>query len=386
MARRAESTLKLANIGQLQRAELDLGDLTVLVGPQATGKSIALQALKLAVDHSYIINRLRDFGFDPADARELLTLVFGEGMASIWRRGSSIAFRGKTVTLDDTKRRRSSAANVFYIPAHRTLTLSGGWPLTFQQHSPDTPFVAREYSEILRGILTGEPADLFPHSSRLALALRDLIDDAVFHGAKLREQRSGLQRQLKLAVDEAALSYMSWTAGQREFIPLLLGLYHLLPSQAKTKVREIQWVVIEEPEMGLHPKAIVTIMALALELLNRGYRVLISTHSPVVLDIIWALQTLQSHGGTAKQVARLFHPSSAPKLINIGGAALKKRYRTYSFDFDSADPPRVTPRDISGLDPGAAEPEEAGWGGVVGFSSHVAAIVGEALDAEARRR
>ncbi|MCB9705235.1 MAG: AAA family ATPase [Myxococcales bacterium] len=382
MARRANLTLKLSNIGQIKRADLDLGDLTIFVGPQASGKSVALQAHKLAVDHAYIINRLRDFGFAPKDASELLTLMYGEGMGSIWRRGSSISFRGKPVKLSDTKRRRASAANVFYIPAHRTLTLTGGWPLTFQQHSPDTPFVAREYSEILRGILANERAALFPHSSRLAGALRELVDEAVFHGAQLLEERTGLQRQLKLSIDDVALSYMSWTAGQREFIPLLLGLYHLLPSQAKTKVREIQWVVIEEPEMGLHPKAVVTVMALALELLNRGYRVLISTHSPVVLDIVWAIRTLQQHKGTAKHVARLFHSAPSPKLIEIGESALKKQYRTYYFDFDSGDPPRVCPRDISGLDPGAADPAESGWGGVVGFSSHVTSIVGEVLESE----
>ena len=42
--------LRLVNIGQLRVADLEFGDLTVFVGPQATGKSIALQFLKLVED------------------------------------------------------------------------------------------------------------------------------------------------------------------------------------------------------------------------------------------------------------------------------------------------------------------------------------------------
>ena len=39
--------LTLNNIGQIKHADLRFGDLTVLVGPQASGKSITLQWLKL---------------------------------------------------------------------------------------------------------------------------------------------------------------------------------------------------------------------------------------------------------------------------------------------------------------------------------------------------
>jgi len=42
--------LELSNIGQIQKARIEFGDLTVLVGPQATGKSITLQLLNGLVD------------------------------------------------------------------------------------------------------------------------------------------------------------------------------------------------------------------------------------------------------------------------------------------------------------------------------------------------
>ena len=41
-------------------------------------------------------------------------------------------------------------------------------------------------------------------------------------------------------------------------------------------------------EMGLHPRAIAVVMLMVFELMARGYRVCISTHSPQVLDAVWA--------------------------------------------------------------------------------------------------
>src|SRR5262245_1327289 len=98
---------------------------------------------------------------------------------------------------------------------------------------------------------------------------------------------------------------MSWTDGQSEFIPLLLGAYHLLP-KGKPRQSETTWVVIEEPEMGLHPRGISAVMLLVLDLLSRGYKVVLSTHAPLVLDVLWALQRLKRHGARWQAVLKLF--------------------------------------------------------------------------------
>ena len=65
---------------------------------------------------------------------------------------------------------------------------------------------------------------------------------------------------------------MTWTAGQREFTPLLLGLYHLLPPRKLLKQPHIEWVIVEEPEMGLHPQAI-TVFLLSLVIRARASKV-----------------------------------------------------------------------------------------------------------------
>ena len=47
------SVLRIENLGPIRQAEVAFGDLTVIVGPQATGKSIFLQTLKLVLDSNH---------------------------------------------------------------------------------------------------------------------------------------------------------------------------------------------------------------------------------------------------------------------------------------------------------------------------------------------
>jgi len=54
--------LQLKNVGQIQDADVAFGDLTVLVGPQATGKSIFLQFLRLQLDTGYVIDEMGTHG------------------------------------------------------------------------------------------------------------------------------------------------------------------------------------------------------------------------------------------------------------------------------------------------------------------------------------
>jgi DNA repair ATPase RecN len=46
----SHSHLKINNFGPIESVDIYLSGLTVLVGPQGTGKSLALQWLKLAIE------------------------------------------------------------------------------------------------------------------------------------------------------------------------------------------------------------------------------------------------------------------------------------------------------------------------------------------------
>jgi hypothetical protein len=374
------TTLHLRNIGQIRDAELAFGDLTVLVGPQATGKSIALQFLKLMTDTGNVQDELKRYGLDwDGELAKFIDIYFGEGMNSIWNSRSKISWRGKDVDLERfaARRRRGKAESLFFIPAQRVLTLRDGWPRPFTDYAAGDPFTVREFSEKLRILMEQELSageTLFPQERRLKKAFRSLLARDLFSKFSLTIDRSRSQKRLVLGSRKNSLPYMVWSAGQREFVPLLLGAYWLMPSTKITRRGDLKWVVIEEPEMGLHPRAVSVILLLILELLWRGYRVCISTHSPQVLEMIWALRRIKLARGTYPDVLDLFGAEGDERggLKSLALAALKKRMRVYYFERSG------NVRDISELDPYSDTEQEASWGGLSDFSGRANEIVARA--------
>jgi hypothetical protein len=155
----------------------------------------------------------------------------------------------------------------------------------------------------------------------------------------------------------------------------LMGLYWLVAPLGRSDRQAIQWVVIEEPETGLHPNAISAVLLLILDLLSRGYRVCLSTHSPHVLDVVWALKVIRERGAPSSRILDLFDTRRTDRMKEMAEGVLGKVARVYYFDRKSG-----CTRDISGLDPGSEEVSEAGWGGLSEFSGHVADIVAKVVN------
>lgn len=379
-------TLTIKNFAHLADVKLELGDLTVLVGPQGTGKSMALQWLKTAIDGKQIVSALRDAGQDVSKPGRLIDLIFGVGMGEAWRPDTEITLDGKPIRLDKIgKIGNGRDERVFFIPAHRAMLISDGWAAPFQKLTAETPVVARLFSQnLFDRFSAGEGDKLFPLDRVLKRQYRDLVNDAVFHGGTVGlEQDRQHAKRLKLTHGKSQLPFMTWTAGQREFTPLLLGLYHLLPPRKAGKRPEIEWVVIEEPEMGLHPQAVTVFMLLVMELLWRGYRVVISTHSPLVLTVVWMLRRLQETGARWQLVCDAFGVTERRNALKkVADAALKKQLRTHLLSFDKDG--LVRSKDISTLDPGDADDDVSGWGGLAGFSSRFGDAVRQAVNEAAQ--
>jgi predicted ATPase len=133
-------------------------------------------------------------------------------------------------------------------------------------------------------------------------------------------------------------------------------------------------VVIEEPEMGLHPRAISTFLLLVLELMKRGYRVVISTHSTVVLDLVWGINKVKLNFGTEKDVRNLFELKSNNFTKELAASAIDKSYKVYFFEKGQQS------KDISTLDPGDADPIISNWGDLNGFASRTAEVVARVVN------
>lgn len=375
-------TMSLRNIGPIKEARLSFGDMTVLVGPQASGKSIALQFLKLALDKGHIHQQLTQYGIDwSGSVKAFIDAYFGEGMHSIWGSASRIERDGREISMSTLARRgkKSEHEQVFMIPAQRVLALRNGWPRPFADYAPGDPYAVRDFSEKLRMLVEqefGAKEQLFPQKGRLKSEIRALLNEHIFGGFELKVDKVASQKRLVLMHESEPLPHMVWSAGQREFVPLLLGLYWLMPPTKTPTRANIQWVVLEEVEMGLHPRALSVVLLMVLELVARGYRVCLSTHSSQVLEVIWAIRNLQEAGGTATDLLSIFDCAATQPMKKLAETVLEKTFKVHYF---GRDPEQTI--DISNLDPAAHEEFETHWGGLTEFSARVNEAVANAVAA-----
>jgi hypothetical protein len=275
------------------------------------------------------------------------------------------------------RKRKNKGESLFFIPAQRVLALRDGWPRPFTDYSPGDPFAVREFSEKLRVLVEqefGGNEQLFPQERRLKKEFRDLLERHVFSTFHLQVDKVRSQKRLVLGTNGEALPYMVWSAGQREFVPLLLGLYWLMPPTKVSRRGGIEWVVLEELEMGLHPRAISVVLLMVFELVARGYRVCLSTHSPHVLEAVWAHRHLQENRASPSDFLTVFSAQKTQPMLKLAETVLKKTINVFYFDRENG-----TTRDISDLDPSNEEAGQAGWGGLTEFSGRANAAVARAV-------
>jgi hypothetical protein len=378
----APQRLSIRNFAQIVEADIDFGDLTVLVGAQGTGKSLALQWLKTALDGRLIVSALRDAGQDVADPEVLIDLIFGVGMGASWHPDSEVLFNRTKIRPSAIAKLGDGSERVFFIPAHRSMLISDGWAAPFQKLTADTPVVARIFSQNLFNRFSARGGDaLFPLDRVLKKEYRDLIDSAVFSAFDPGGwSRIDSMLRVKLTHGEAQLPFMTWTAGQREFTPLLLGLYHLLPPRKILKQPDINWVVIEEPEMGYirRPSAF---YCCSLSTCSGAAIASFFRHTRRMWTAIWMLRRLQEHHARWQLVCQAFGVHESHALRKVAEAALKKAYRVHFFEFGRDGKVRST--DISDLDPDSEDEGMAGWGGLTAFSSRFGDAVRTAVNESA---
>lgn len=253
------------------------------------------------------------------------------------------------------------------------------------EYDASTPFVLRQFSEVLRLFfqygLNGNNL-VFPLKNRLKGAMKKSLQDSIFHNGKVVVDEASGQKKMRLDVGGMNIPFMAWSAGQKEFMPLLMAFYCLSgPLQNVVDRNQYKYVVLEEPEMGLHPRAILSILLQTLELIQNGYKVILSTHSSVLLEFAWAFNKIKdshlSKEEKEKLLIQLFDVEqfeSIPKMIEN---VFDKSIRTYYFSNKNTE---VTSLDISDLDVSSANSDMAEWGGLSQFAGKVSEIVSQIFE------
>lgn len=382
--------LSIQNFAQIRSAEIDFGapgDLTLLVGQQATGKSLVLQWLKLMCDRPKIREDWDRYGTNwrvTGEPLRELDMFFGEGLGNGFNKAHTrVKLNEKEFSLAPRNGANQKAVeSVYFIPAQRALLMADGWPRPFSSYVQGTPYVARAQSERLVQWLGNGLEIIFPIDRKLPSDLRVRLNETIFHGASVQADRRSAQSRLLLRVgrSKTQIPYMAWTAGQREFVPLLMALYKLLPNSAISKENDIHTVVIEEPELGLHPKAVFALGHAVLRLMARGYRVAVSTHSPLMLDFAWTLRRLKMLYDSGNKA-----PKHWRDALDITGSfaedLMDKTVRTYYLGYQatkgSEGANHVIAQDISQLRTNSESPAEAAWGLMLEDSLRMSDVVSQ---------
>lgn len=369
-------------LGPIHSADINFEDLTLFIGPHASGKSILLQMIKLMIDKDHIQNTIEQYGFvwgNNVDA--VIDRYFGEGMSGIIQSDTTLKIDGIPYPIKDLPKKSSTPKkeNIFYIPAQRVVCLQNGWPRFFTDYEDSVPYVLRHFSETLRQFLESSTnlanTIIFPQKERMDAELQGSYNNSIFHDGTITLDKT-VKKRFKLNVGNSSIPYMAWSAGQKEFMPLLLSFYWLSPIDKSEQKDHIQYVIIEEPEMGLHPQAIESVILQILDLMGRGYKVIVSTHSPVLLEFAWVFQYLKKEGTDGSQLlSELFGTKEYRKELF---EELLKRKEISTYYFDRKDN-KVDIKNISTLDAGSEDISIAEWGGLASFSSKASDIIAKAV-------
>jgi len=290
--------LVIENFGPIKQADIDLRELTVFVGPQATGKSLAAQS-------AYFLRRYEDLllslSSNPCKAtRSALEKWLGQDLSVYvmpkttlyWNSSepdvqfaNEVSWRTGNMQISPSLKERYKTPASFqeteiYIPAGRTL-YSFLPPYSLVSRvlaSQDWPgFILNFYETLGRTInwLRTEPED--PTHTRAEKFLEERVA-SIFKG-KIHYGDETIQLKMQ---NGDMLSPTSIASGQMEIWPF----WAIAEAGVKSPRFAAATIYFEEPETHLHPLAQRHVMEMVAYLVRNGTRFLLTTHSPYVLYAI----------------------------------------------------------------------------------------------------
>jgi hypothetical protein len=312
--------------------EIDVRPLTVFIGIQGSGKSLASQLLYFLRNAPYLISQYASELKDPKDVtrrvvdglrsgrltgRDLSTFVSsgtaqilyiqedGKGSSKALNRSISINSKNHTIApiknfdkeIDNILAKRYEnvsgriPSNAMFIPAERTF-FSRFLNSELRLFSSEAlPFTMLEFSSILtrgRDVYLQWQKNL----GETPVEARDIEEIAqnALRG-RIRYEKagpySGTWQWIPQGSDRAIQIEMA-SSGQMEAWPLIFAAETAFGLPENERPRFLH---IEEPEAHLHPSAQVAMVHLLAYLVNKGFRVLVTTHS---LTVLYALNNLMA--------------------------------------------------------------------------------------------
>ena len=293
--------LDVENYGCIQKASFALSPLHAFIGPNDSGKSTTLRALRTVAQFA-----TENFGPDPATPRPFDPLIQVRANATVLRIGYSdgisygVGISGDTYRVHErvhAENAEGSAVRDFGRPGIlKEPTLSGPimdavralrsfiTPATMVRFDPNA--LRRQ----ARQLLAKEPIQFIDETGMglasvyQAINSRD-VDAFVAIRDKVKTLFPTVQNILVPSVEGSAVVLQARLADST-LVPakaLGEGLLYFLGYVALQYLAESKLFLVEEPENGLHPARIAEVMSILREI-SKTSQVIIATHSPLVVN------------------------------------------------------------------------------------------------------
>jgi len=314
--------LLIENFGPIKKADIDLRELTVFVGPQATGKSLAAQSLYFLRRYETLLLSLSDapvkgtftalekwFGQDLPTYVTSKTKLYWNPSEPDEKSASEIYWQDNQVRISQHLKHRYNTQHLFksaevYIPAGRTLySFLPPYSLTSRVlASQDWPgFILTFYETLGNTINWLRRQEKYNHTPA-KLFLEERIN-SIFKG---RIHYSEETIALKMENGDI-LAPTNIAAGQMEVWPF----WAIVEAGLKSNRFDSAQIYFEEPEAHLHPLAQRSIMEMVAYLLRDGTRFLLTTHSPYILYAINNFLMIQKVLDALKPLPENISPETA---------------------------------------------------------------------------
>ena len=161
------------NLGPIAKADVTFGDLTILTGPQASGKTLFLETFKLVKDFTSIFSYFCDANYKISDD-SFFDFYYGDKMHKLVSKDFKAIYNKKKIHFSLSKELTEKdfehyiagleITTVHYIPAQRSSALSEG-RIKLSDDFVNSPYVLVKFSNYLQKYVT-----VFPE-----LLIRDMI-------------------------------------------------------------------------------------------------------------------------------------------------------------------------------------------------------------------
>jgi len=241
--------VRISNFRGLKKIEVPLRPLTVLVGPNDSGKTSFMDAIYLRLRHP------RNDGFKPSD---------------YWRNSE----KPEVSTLQDENNTLEVSAEIFRLPSQGILMESKGVADESQKGAPLLDTTGQNLAAFIDYLLRRE----YRRFAQIQDSLRQLVPG--FEEIRISHP-SPPQRAILLSIEKGLeIPGSSLSTGVRMLLFFVALAHHPSPPDV---------ALIEEPENGVHPKRLKDIVELLRrltkgELGGKPVQVILATHSPYLLD------------------------------------------------------------------------------------------------------